>query len=134
MNLSTDPITIPDLNMPGYTLQEINGIGDFTSKAGGPGNLNKLSELTGSATPMADLDQVTQRITGYEADIVSVSEGTLNDVQTLAETIEQHASKVEGMEELEKQSGVIDGHKANLEDFKNPDKAKDKAVELAVPI
>ena len=41
------------------------------------------------------------------------------------------ASKVDGLDELQKQSGVIDTHQTKLEELANPEKGKKKAAELA---
>lgn len=61
-----------------------------------------------------------------------MTDGNIDEVQQLPEAIEQQASKIHGMDELGKQSNLIDEQKAKLEDFQDPKKAKQKAVEMIV--
>jgi hypothetical protein len=124
-------IKIPELKIPGYSLPEINGVGDLSAKAGGLGTLDNADLLPEIKTPVGDVGQLSQQANAYQDDIKNITEGNLNDVQALPETIEEQASKVEGIDELQKQSGVIDQHKAKLDDLNDPDKAKEKAVGMA---
>ena len=131
LNLGTGDIKIPELDIPGYSLPKIDGIVDLTSKAGEIGNVGNLGNLPDIKTPAGDLGNVTQQAKAYQDDIKNITQGNLNEVQNLPETIEDQASKIDGLDQLQKQSGVIAEQKAKLEDFKDPEKAKEKAVALA---
>ena len=131
LNLGTGDIKIPELDIPGYSLPKIDGIVDLTSKAGEIGNVGNLGNLPDIKTPAGDLGHVTQQAKAYQDDIKNITQGNLNEVQNLPETIEDQASKIDGLDQLQKQSGVIAEQKAKLEDFKDPEKAKEKAVALA---
>jgi len=131
LNLGTGDIKIPELDIPGYSLPKIDGIVDLTSKAGEIGNVGTLGNLPDIKTPAGDLGNVTQQAKAYQDDIKNITQGNLNEVQNLPETIEDQASKIDGLDQLQKQSGVIAEQKAKLEDFKDPEKAKEKAVALA---
>ena len=77
------------------------------------------------------MENVTQQVQVYQEDIKKITEGNFADVEKLPETIEQQATRIEGIDELQKQSGIIDQHTTKFDDFKNPAKGKKKAVELA---
>lgn len=128
LNLNSGNIKIPELNIPGFSISKINGIGDLASKAGGMGNISKLPDIK---TPVGDFGKVTQQAGAYQQDIKNITQGNLAEVEKLPESVEAQASKIDGMDELKKQSGVIDADKAKLAEFSDPAKAKQKAGEMA---
>jgi hypothetical protein len=129
---------IPGLEIPGYSLPKIEGIGDITSKAGEIGEIGKIGDLGNLGgnlpkveTPVGDLGQVTQQANGYQDDLKNITGGNLNDVQQMPKTIEEQAGKIEGVQELQKQSGVVDGYKDKVGNLGDPNAAKEKGVEMA---
>lgn len=126
-NLDAKGISVPALNIPGYSLPEIEGIGDIGSLAPDIGNMPALPEA--GALPGVP-DDLARQAGSYRDDLKSITGGKLDEVENLPETIEDQAAKIDGMDELQKQSGIVDEHKAQLDDFKDPEKAKQKAVEM----
>ncbi len=131
LTLNTGDINIPELNIPGFSIPEMDGLSDLTSKASDLGNINKLGNLPGIKSPVGDLGNVTQQAQAYQEDIKNITQGNIGDVEKIPETIESQASKIDGMDELQKQSGVVDGYKAKLDALNDPKAAKEKAVEMA---
>ena len=137
--LNSDFVKIPQLEIPGFSVPKIDGIGDLSSKVPQVGNLGSLkSGLPKIETPVGDLGNITdqvgkvgEQVKGVSGDIKSISEGNLNDVQQLPKTLEQQAAKIDGVQELQKQSGVIDEYKGQLDALKDPNAAKEMAVEKA---
>jgi hypothetical protein len=131
LNLNTDIVKIPSLAIPGYSLPETPGLGDVTSKVSEMGNIDKVGHIADIKAPMGDLGNVTEHLQGYQDDFKNITQGNLDDVQKLPETIEDQASRIDGMDDLQRQSGLIDEQKAKLDDLSNPEKSKEKAVEVA---
>jgi hypothetical protein len=130
INVNSDILKVPALNIPGYSVPKMDGIANLSGKATEIGNISIPGNLPEIKTPVGDLGNITQQAQGYQQDIQNTTGGNLNDVEKLPETIEEQAAKIEGIDELQKQSGIIDEQKAKLDDFKDPDKAKEKAVEM----
>lgn len=125
LNIQSDVINISSIDIPGYKLPQIEGIGNISS---GVGKIGKLPQIE---TPLGDINQITGQAQAYQDDIENIGQGNLEDVQKLPEALESQASKIDGMDELQKQAAVIDGHKAQLDKLVDPKKSKDKAVEVA---
>jgi hypothetical protein len=130
LNLNSDVVKIPSLNIPGYSLPNIGGIGDVTSKASELVNIPHMGDLPKVETPLGGAGQLAQQAQGYQDDIKNITKGNLNDVQSVPKAIEAQAAKVDGIDELQKQSGVVDGYKGKLDDLNDPDAAKQKAIEM----
>lgn len=122
--LNSDFVNIPQLDIPGYKLPKLDGIGDL-GKLGTDLNLPKIE------TPVGDLGQVTDQLKNVSGDVKNIASGNLSDVKELPKTLEQQASKIDGVQELQKQSGVVDEYKDKLDAVKDPDKAKELALEKA---
>jgi hypothetical protein len=141
LNLNTDVLKVPALNIPGYSLPNIDDIGDLASKAGDLGKIgdlgdlpildNTLGNLPEVETPVGDLGHVTEQAKAYQDDIKNISQGNLNDVKELPKTIEEQAAKIDGVQELQKQSGVMEEYKDKLDVIKDPNAMKEKGVEMA---
>lgn len=152
IGLNTGKITLPDLKIPGYSLPKMDGLGNLTDKAGDitnidPGNLPDIKTPTGDLGSVSEqvqgyqdnikslapdeLGEVTTQGQTYQEDIRNISQGNLQDVEKLPETLESQASKIDGMDELQKQSGIIDAHKGQLDELKDSGKAREKAVAIA---
>jgi hypothetical protein len=113
---------IPAVKIPGYSLPEVGGLGDLTSTIQKAGNISSIE------TPLGDLGSVTHQVSGVSEDIRNISQGNLADVKQLPETIEQQAlNRVEGLDELQKQSAVVDQYKEQLGTLNNPDALKEQA-------
>jgi Cu/Ag efflux protein CusF len=152
IDINTGKVNLPELKIPGYSLPKMDGLGDLTNKAGGIANIDP-GKLPGIETSVADLGNVSEQVQGYQGeiknltpdelgqvttqgqayqeDIKNISQGNLQDVEKLPETLESQATKIDGIDELQKQSGIIDNYKAQLDDLKDPAKGKEKAVEVA---
>lgn len=127
-NLDTPGVDIPELRVPGFSVPKI---GDLTSKTTDIGDIGNAGNIPGIKTPTGNVSDITGQAKEYEEDIKNITSGNLKDIQKLPETIEQQAAKIDGMEELQKQSGIIDADKAKLAELNDPKKAKEKAVALA---
>lgn len=130
VNLNTPNINIPGLNVPGFSVPKIDGVSDLTSKATDIGDIGNAGNIPGIETATANIGNLTGQAKAYEEDIKNIAGGNVQEVKKLPETIEQQASRIEGMDELQKQSGVIDADKAKLAELSDPEKAKEKAIEL----
>jgi len=135
LNLNSDVVKIPALDIPGYSIPQVNGVGDLSSKVGEIPNICNPGNLPGAnvpeiKTPTGDLGNLAEQTKGYQDDIKNITRGNPGDVQNLPETIENQVSEIDGVNELQKQSGIIGEQKAKLDDFKDPVKAKEKAVEM----
>jgi hypothetical protein len=121
-----EPIQKLAQGVDGFTLQ-----GDMPqiSALKVPGH--SLPELDGLETPIGDLGTAADQMKGMQSDVKSITEGNLNDVSALPQTLEEQALKLEGVSELQKQSGVIDEYKGNLENLNDPEAAKKEAAEMA---
>jgi hypothetical protein len=124
LTINSGPIGIAEMEIPGYSLPKIEGLNGITSRTAELGSVSKMPDIE------TDVGNVIGQVKAYEQDVRNITEGNVNDVNNLPKTIEEHASKIDGMNELEKQSTLIDGHRASLEDLKNMEKAKRKAVEM----
>ncbi len=123
---------IPRMNIPGYQLPNINSMNAIPEipSLDGIGNPAALGDLPNIETPTGELGNVTQPLQEYERKIQDVTKANIS-AEKLPEAIESQASKIDGIDELQKQSGVIDAQKSTLDDLNNPDKAKAKAVDMA---
>lgn len=134
LSVDTDIAKIPPFQLSGYSLPEVKGLPDLTSNTGQLGDIEQAVKLPSVQTPIGDLDQVSAQAGAYQKDVKNITHGNIQDVEKLPETIEAHVSKIDGMDELQKQSGVIDGQKAQLDELaelNDPAKAKEKAVTIA---
>lgn len=131
LNVKTGNIGLSELRISGNHIPKIDGISDLISKPGGNGNLDNFGSIPGIKLPVGDIGKITQQGNGYQEDIKNIAQGNLDGVQKLPDAIEDKASKIDGIDELQKQSVVLDEQKARLDDFKDPEKAKEKAVEMA---
>ena len=102
LNLAGDAIKSPELKMPDSTLPKIDGIGDVTSRAAQIGKVDDLGELRAIETPVGDLGKVSQHVQGYQSDVKNITQGNVSDIQSLPETIEEQATKIKSLDELQK--------------------------------
>jgi hypothetical protein len=133
-NLNSDFVKIPEVKIPGYSMPKIDGLGDLASKAGELGKVGNLGNLPKIETPignLGDVSKVTDQVKGYQGDLKNISSGNLNEVKELPKTIEAQAAKIDGVSELQKSSGVVDGYKDKLGMGQDPSAGKEKAVDLA---
>jgi hypothetical protein len=144
-DITSDFVKIPSLDAKGLQVPEIeglNGLKDLTGKAGEIGKLGSLPTTEGAIpavgnalpkvdTPLGDLKGVTDQAKGLQGDVKSITEGNLKDVKQLPETLESQASKIDGVADLQKQSGMVDEYKSKLDPLKNPEAGKEKVAEMA---
>jgi hypothetical protein len=131
--LHSDFVKIPQLEIPGYSIPKIDGLGNLSEinlKNLDVGKLSTDLNLPKVDTPVGDLGKVSEQLKDVQGDVKNITQGNLDDVKDLPKTLEEQAKKVDGVEELQKQSGVVDEYKEKLDAVKNPDKAKEQAVEV----
>jgi hypothetical protein len=131
--LNSDFVKIPQLDVPGYSLPKLDGLGNLSDMDLKNLDIGKLStdlNLPKVETPVGDLGKVTEQIKGVQGDVSNITKGNLNDVKELPKTLEEQAKKIDGVTELQKQSGVVDEYKEKLEMVKDPETAKEQAVEV----
>lgn len=58
LSLNSEALKIPSLEIPGYSIPKMDGLGDFTSKAGDIGDLGGVPKIE---TPVGDLGKVTEQ-------------------------------------------------------------------------
>jgi Cu/Ag efflux protein CusF len=152
IDLNAGKINLPELKIPGYSLPKMDGLGNLTDKAGDvanidPGNLPDIKTSVGDLSNVSEqvqgyqrevnnltpdgLGQVTGQVQTYQEDIKNINQGNLRDVEKLPEGLESQATKIDGMDELQKQSAIMDEYKAQLDKLAESNKAKEKAVEVA---
>lgn len=124
-NLNSNSAGIPGLEIPGYDLPKADGL-NFPN-----GDISKYTNLPNIETPLGDVSKVTENLKGVQDDVKNITSGNLNDVQQLPNTLEQQAGKIEGVQELQKQSGVVNELEGKLDVIKDPAGGKEKAVEMA---
>jgi hypothetical protein len=151
-DLNAEKINFSELKIPGFSIPKMDGLADLTNKAGDIANIDP-GNLPNIKTPGKDLSNVSEQVQGYQGeiknlapdelgqvtgqaqayqeDIKNISQGNLQHVEKLPETLESQASKIDGMDELQKQSGAINEHQAQLDKLGDPNNTKEKAVELA---
>ncbi len=127
VNIESDFSNIPSLKMADYSLPDMNALPD----AGDIPNIDKVAKLPDVEAPVDGLDKLNGEVTAYQDDLKSITEGNVQNVEKLPETIEDQASRIDGLDELQKQSGVIDEHKVQLDKLADPENAKEKAVSMA---
>jgi Skp family chaperone for outer membrane proteins len=111
LNLNTGNLKIPELDIPGFSIPHLDPLDKLGDRVGGR---NPLGEQAGA----------------YQKDIKNIA-GSTGSPTDLPESIEAQASKIDGMDELKKQSGIINADKARLAELNDPAKAKEKALEMA---
>jgi hypothetical protein len=132
--LNSEFVKIPQLEIPGYSLPKLDGIGNLSDinlkNIGDVGKLGSELNLPKVETPIGDLGKVTEQLQNVQGDVKSITQGNLNDVKELPKTLEEQATKIDGVQELQKQTGVVDEYKEKLEVVKDPNAAKEQAVEV----
>jgi hypothetical protein len=104
-------VKLPALEMPGYSLPKIDGIDGLN----GLGNLPKIE------APLGNAGDISKQINGLGSDVKNITQGNLNEVKQIPQSIEQQASKIDGIKELQKESAVMDGYKEQLSQLQNPE-------------
>lgn len=127
-SLDGKDMAVPGLEIPGFSLPDMEGLGNADLSKLDVGNLGALPKIE---TPVGDLGEVGSQLKGVQEDVKNIAGGDLNEVKNIPKAIEDQAGKVDGVAELQKQSGVIDDYKGKLEAVKNPDSAKNMAMEMA---
>jgi hypothetical protein len=134
LDIDTDITKIPSLDIPGYSLPKMNGLDGLTSKVGEVGNIDNTLKLPDLQTSVGDLDKIGAQADAYQEDLKNITQGNLQDVEKLPETLKAQASQIDGIDELKKQTGVIDAQKTKLDELaelNDPAKAREKAVAIA---
>lgn len=115
---------IGPIGVPGYSFPEIkgfDGLGDVK-------NIGGLSELK---TPLGDIGDVTKQVGGLGEDVKNISQGNLGDVKQIPQTLEQQATRIDGIDEIQKSTEVIDGYKEQLDMIKSEDALKQQGQDMA---
>ena len=130
LEMNTDVIKIPDLDVSGFSVPKIEGGPGLTDGVDKLGKVQDEFSIAQMQTPAGRIGQVSQQAKLYQEDIKNITKGNLNDVKALPESIEAQATKIDGMQELQKQSGAIQGYKSQLEELQKPDAVKNTAAAL----
>ncbi len=131
LNLNTGDLKLPAVEIPGYSLPDIGPLGDITGKAGEIGKLGEIGTLPGIDTPVGELGEVTGQLKNYQEDLKNIAGGDLDQVKGLPKVAEQKAAEYAGVDALQKEAGVLDEYKGQLDALKDPATGKEKAVEMA---
>jgi hypothetical protein len=120
-------VKIPALQVPGYSLPKIDGLGNLpsTDKIAGLGNLPKIQ------TPLGNVSDVTKQVEGLGSDIKNISQGNLSEVKDIPKAAEAQVGKIAGVDELQKQSGIADGYKQRLGTLNDAGAMKQQGMDLA---
>lgn len=119
---------IASLEIPRYSMPDVEQLGNVSSQ------LRALNDVTGIPeieTPLDDVSQITGEVKGLSEDVTTVTQGgNLNDLKNIDKTIENQAGKVDGIQELQKQSGEIEGLKGKITEVNNRDALKQQAESM----
>jgi hypothetical protein len=121
-------VKLPKVDIPGFKTPALNGI------EGGSLSLGKIGDLGGIPkvdTPLGDVNAVTGELKGLSEDVKNITDGNLKDVQNIDKTIENQAGKIEGVQELQKASGVAEGYQGKIIEMNNPDALKQQGMDMA---
>ncbi len=139
-DLNGDFVKIPQIEVPGFSIPRIEGIGDIGDMGSiqnnflkvTDGDLGKVTDQVGHLGNTTDqIGSVGEQVAGVSDDIKNISKGNLNDVQQLHKTLEEQATKIDGVQDLQKQTGAIDEYKGQLDALKDPNAFKEQAMEKA---
>jgi hypothetical protein len=122
-----DFIKIPPLEINGISLPDVNGLPDIS----GLNDLGKISGLSQIETPLGDAGQVAEQLKGVSEDVKNIAQGNLEDVTHIPDAIEQQAENLDAVRELQKQSGIVDEYKDQLQNLNDPEALKKQALEMA---
>lgn len=126
VNLDQANVAIPGVEIPGYEMPQLEHLGDVDLK-----NIGSMPGLPKIETPIGDLGQVGQQLQGVGEDVKNITNGDLNNVQNISKTIEEQAGKIDGVAELQKQTGVMNEYQSQIENLSDADAAKKQAAEMA---
>jgi hypothetical protein len=115
---------VPPLNLPG--LPELPA-GEIPLNAD---QLTSRLDVPEIETPIGNMNEIQDQISGVSDDVKSITDGNLKDVQELPKTLEEQAGKIEGVQHLQEQSAVIDEYKSDLTGLNDPDAIKAQAEEM----
>ncbi len=123
---------LPNFEIDGYSLDlGVEGIGNVTDNAPNIGKLGEVIDAPDLDKSLGEVGEVTEQLKGYQEDISNITEGNLDEVKALPETIEQKAAEHAGISELEKGAGELGAYQEQLEALGDAESAKEKAVETA---
>lgn len=121
---------LPAMGLPGYKLPKYDlPKGMNQSELGRLGGA--LPQAPSLQTGLGDVGAISDKAAGISEDVKAISEGNLNDVKQLPQTLEQQASKVEGIAELQKQNGVVTEYTENIAQLQDPEAMKQLAAQEA---
>lgn len=129
-NMQSDFTKIPQLDVPGFSMPDVDGVGDLASKAGDIGKIGEIGDLGALPkieTPLGDMGELGGQAKDLQGDLKKVTEGNIDDVKSL----EKQVGKMDGVDELQKGTGTIDEYKSKVDDLNDPEKAKAQALEMA---
>lgn len=129
VSLDNDAMKLSAVNIAGSDLRAIDAIGNVPSLE----PLRKGTDMLKmpNVQPPGEVSDVTEQIREYHGQLVKIPNADVTNTETLQKTIESQASKVDGIKDLQKQSGVVHRHKTKVDELKDLDNGKKKAVELA---
>jgi hypothetical protein len=135
---NNDFVKIPSLQLPGYSIPKIDELGNLpsTDKITGLANLPSANKITGlgnirkTDAPLGNIGDVTKQVEGLGSDVKNVSQGNLNEVKEIPKAAEAQVAKMAGVDELQKQSGIVDGYKQKLATMNDADAIKQQGMDM----
>lgn len=112
IRLHEDIIAIPELKIPTQSNATLNAPTVPPSGMGVSDKLGNTNIIDGIDT--REVGDISRHVKGYEQDFKEVASGDLDRVENLPETIEQQASQIDGIDALQKNSDIVNGHQARL--------------------
>lgn len=133
--LNIDKPDIPQIEKPALDLKDNPLSKDVNTKLAmpkdmkKPDELNRISEVQNKAT--GNIDNVTQKASGYSSDVKNISKGNVDEVNTLKQDALSKASLDKEMGELKKAEQAMADKKAQLEALKNKEEYKKQVLARA---
>lgn len=116
---------IAPLEISGYSIPEVGELSKVSSQLGEVGKVSGIPQIE---TPLGDVSQITGEVKGLGDDVKAITQGgNLNDVKNIDKTLENQAGKIEGIQELQKQSAAAEGLEGKITEANNPDALKQQA-------
>jgi hypothetical protein len=125
--LPVKDMNIPPLNVPNNALSSLDGLNSAIPNLNGA----NLPGVEGLPAELSNLNGFSDQFSGYSQDLNQLTQGNLEQVQQLPQTIETKAAEVSGLNEIAKQAGELD---PLVNTAKNPEAMKEEALQQAQQI
>lgn len=134
VGLEKGSVDIPGFRVPGIELPDID-VGSFdipeigletvdVSTIGLPDELGKLGD---AALPGSEFGELAGQAAEYQEAIEDIE--SLKEISDMPQGLEKQMDRVDGLQELQEQSQVIDQYKSQVADVQDTEKVKAKAID-----